>query len=66
MVIRSTTPENALSEPIGSEAIVTFLPRRVLMLSNAPAKSARSRSIRLTKRIRGSLNSSAYSQTFSV
>ena len=37
-----------------------------LMLSNALAKSARSRSIRLMKRRRGSLNSSAYSQTFSV
>lgn len=64
--MRSITPLNASSAPMGMNRGVAFLPMILRTLSIALAKSARSRSILLMNRSRGRPYSSAASQTFSV
>ena len=60
------TPRNSLSAPIGSCTSATVASRRSLIMSTQRKKSAPTRSILLTKHIRGTLYLLAWRQTVSV
>ena len=66
MATRSMTPLKSFSSPIGNWIGTTFLPNFFCSASSVRENEARSRSILLTMTMRGSSNSSAYFQTFSV
>jgi hypothetical protein len=63
---RSTTPWKALSEPIGSCTTAGSASRRSRIICTARGKSAPTRSILLTKQIRGTWYLLAWRQTVSV
>ena len=66
MATRSMIPLKSFSSPMGSWMGTTFLPNFFCSDSKARVNEARSRSILLMITTRGSANSSANFQTFSV
>ena len=65
MLMRSTTPLNSASAPMGSCTLIGFAPRRSRMLCTQLSKWAPIRSILLMKAMRGTRYLSAWRQTVS-